>query len=453
MAQQFDAILVGAGQAAPALAGRLASRKMKLAFVERHRFGGTCVNTGCIPSKAWVASAETAFEVSRSAEMGIRVDAPFRTDMARVKSRKDEIIGRSSQGVEEGIRRLPNCTVFHGTAQFEAPLTLRVGDEILTAPSIFLNLGGRAVVPDVPGVQQVPFLTNSSILDLDTLPRHLVILGGGYIALEFGQMFRRFGSQVTILQRGPTLIPKEDPDIRDAVTAILRDSGVRVELDVDVSEFRLSGNDIEAVWPKASVSGSHLLLAVGRRPNTGDLRAERGGLSLDQHGYIRVNDRLEAAPGVWALGDCNGRGAFTHTSYNDFEIVADNVLDGADRKVTDRITAYNIYIDPPLGRVGMTETEARESGRPILKATRPMTTVNRAIVRGETAGFMKAIADAETKQLLGAAFLGTQCDEAVQLLLPMMYGRLPYPVLTHSVLIHPTVSELVATLLEDLQPL
>ncbi len=453
MPQSFDAILVGAGQAAPALARKLSEAGMKIVFVERYRFGGTCVNTGCIPSKTWIASAKVAWDAARAADMGIRINGSVQTDMVRVKARKDEIIHRSSKSVESGLRGLKNCTVLVGTAQFVDPHTMRVGDEQISAPKIFLNVGGRASVPDITGLRETGYLTNSSILDLDVLPEHLIILGGGYVSLEFGQMFRRFGSKVTILQRGPRLLPKEDEDIAEAITQFFRAEGIVIETNVSVSEFRRHGSSVTAKWETGEATGSHLLVATGRRPNTDDLGLEHAGLEQTKEGYIKVDDHLVAAEGIWALGDCNGRGAFTHTSYNDYEIVAANLLTEERRSVCDRITAYNIYTDPPLGRAGMTEAEVRKSGRPALQAIRPMTKVNRATTEGETTGFMKALVDAESKQVVGAALLGIHCDEVVHVLLDLMYAQKPYTMLTHAMHIHPTVAELVPTLLEDLHPL
>jgi pyruvate/2-oxoglutarate dehydrogenase complex dihydrolipoamide dehydrogenase (E3) component len=454
MTESFDAILVGAGQAAPSLARRLAASGMKIAFVERSRFGGTCVNTGCIPTKTWIASARAAHVAQTASALGVDIAGPGRSasvqiDMRRVKARKDDIVHESSSGVEKSLRTLEGCTVFLGTAQFEGPHTLRVGDARLEAPRIFLNVGGRASIPNIAGLQTVPYLTNSSILDLDVLPEHLVILGGSYVALEFAQMFRRFGSAVTVLQRGPRLVTREDEDIAQAVTAILEGEGIAVRTNVDVREVRREDDRIIA----GDVAGSHLLVAVGRIPNTGDLALDRAGITPTKEGYIPVDEHLVAAPGIWALGDCNGRGGFTHTSYNDYEIVAANLLDAEDRKVTDRIPAYNLYIDPPLGRIGMTEEEVRRSGRPALKGVRPMSRVGRAVEKGETQGFMKALVDSETGLIVGAALLGIECDEAIHCLLDVMYARKPYTLVTHAVHIHPTVSELIPTLLEDLQPL
>ncbi len=455
MTQKFDAILVGAGQAAPSLAPRLLQHGAKnIAFIERHRFGGTCVNTGCMPTKTWVASARAAHVASRAADLGVDISGPIAADMYRIWARKQKIVDESSSAIEKSLRTLEGCTVLKGTAQFEGPHILKVGDAILEAPRIFLNVGARAAIPKIPGLDQVRFLTNTTILDLQTVPPHLLILGGSYIALEFAQIFRRLGSEVTILQRGARLLTREDSDVADAIQKIMEGEGIRVILSVDPQTVTERNGLIQVAWATGEVSGSHLLLATGRHPNTSDLGLERAGITLTKEGFIPVNDRLETTvPGIWALGDCNGHGAFTHTSYNDYEIVAANLFDGEDRKLSDRITAYNIYIDPPLGRIGMTEEEVRRSGRPALKAVRPMTRVNRAVEKGETLGFLKALVDAETKLILGASLLGVECDEVIHSLLDVMYARKPYTLVTHAVHIHPTVSELIPTLLEDLKPL
>jgi pyruvate/2-oxoglutarate dehydrogenase complex dihydrolipoamide dehydrogenase (E3) component len=449
----FDAILVGAGQAAPFLAHRLVKNGMKIAFVERKLFGGTCVNNGCIPTKAWVASAHAAYQARRAWEFGIEVSGPVAADMARVKSRKDEIVKASHDGVEQGLRDLEGCTVFDGTATFEGPHQMRVGDQLLEAPRIFLNLGARAMIPDIPGLSETKYLTNVSILQLDTLPDHLIVLGGSFVALEFAQIFRRLGSDVTILQRGPRLLMREDEDVAAAIAAILANEGIQILTGVRPTEVKHHWRGVEVVWPEGSADGSHLLVATGRQPNTDDLQAEKAGIHLTKQGFIPVNDVLEAAPGIWAIGDCNGRGAFTHTSHNDYEIVAANLLDNENRKLTDRITAYNLYVDPPLGRCGMSEAEVRASGKPALKGVRPMTRVTRALLKGETQGFLKVLVDQESELILGAALLGVGCDEVIHCLLDVMYARKPYTLLTHAVHSHPTVSELIPTVLQDLQPL
>ena len=459
MKKNFDAIVIGSGQSGPFLAVRMAAAGQRVAIIERYRFGGTCVNTGCIPTKTLVASAYNAHMVRRAADFGVQVDGTARVDMKRVKARKDEITGKSRSGVESWLKSTPNCTVYRGHARFESPKEVTVGEELLSAPQIFVNVGGRAGIPSMPGVANTPYLTNSTLLDLDVLPRHLVIVGGGYIGLEFGQIFRRFGSEVTIIEKASRLIAHEDEDVSAEVQAILEREGIRVRLNATCIELTKLGDGeigvrLDCTGGMPEVSGSHLLLAMGRTPNTDDLSLEKSGVARDDHGYILVDNQLRTnVPGIWALGDCNGRGGFTHTSYNDFEIVAANLLDHEPRSVTDRITAYNLYIDPPLGRAGMTERDARGSGRRVLKGSRPMTRVGRAVEKGESQGFMKVLVDADSEEILGATILGTGGDEAIHCVLDMMYARAPYTVLKKAMHIHPTVSELIPTILGELQPL
>ena len=458
MADAFDAIIIGTGQAGPSLAGRLADAGMSVAVVERKLFGGTCVNTGCIPTKTMVASAYAAHLARRTADYGVLVDGKITVDMKRVKARKDEISGASRTGVEHWLKTMQNCTVFEGAARFVSPSEVSVGERRITAKRIFLNVGGRAIVPQMPGLDRVKYLTNSSMMAVDFLPEHLVIVGGSYIGLEFAQMYRRFGSQVTVIQKSPRLANREDEDISTAIREILEGEGIGIRLNATciTASPRVNGIavGVDCTHGAPEVEGSHLLLAVGRRPNTDDLGLENAGVATDSHGYIMVDDQLQTnVPGIWALGDCNGKGAFTHTSYNDFEIVAGNLLDGDSRRVSDRIPAYGLYIDPPLGRAGMTEAEVRKSGRAALMATRPMTRVGRAVERGESQGFMKILVDAATKQILGAAILGLNGDEVIHSILDVMYAKAPYTLIQRAMHIHPTVSELVPTLLGDLKPL
>ena len=458
MAKAYDAIIIGTGQAGPFLAQRLTAAGMKTAVIERGRFGGTCVNTGCIPTKTLVASAYAACMARRAADFGVTVGGGVRVDMQRVKARKDAISGRSRTGVESWLRGMANCTVYNGHARLESPREVSVGAERLTAGRIFLNVGARAVVPALPGLDQVDYLTNSSMVDLDFLPEHLIIVGGSYIGLEFGQMYRRFGSEVTILEMGSRLVQHEDEDISEAILEVLSQEGVAVRLNANCIRFSKTGDRVAAHVDcrdgDAQVSGTHVLLAVGRRPNTGDLGLENVGIAMDAHGYIPVDDHLRTTvPGIWALGDCNGKGGFTHTSFNDGEIVAANLLDDDPRRVSDRIRAYALYIDPPLGRAGMTEAEVRATGRRALIGKRPMTRVGRAVEKGETQGFMKILVDAETRMILGAAVLGTGGDEVIHSILDVMYARAPYSVIQRAMHIHPTVSELVPTMLGELRPL
>jgi pyruvate/2-oxoglutarate dehydrogenase complex dihydrolipoamide dehydrogenase (E3) component len=457
MTRQFDAIIIGAGQAGPSLAGRLSASGMTVAVVERKLFGGTCVNTGCMPTKTLVASAYAAHLARRAADYGIGIAGPITVDMKAVKARKDKVTLNSRSGIESWLQGMERCRVYRGHARFLSPRELEVGEERLAAERIFINVGGRAVVPDMPGVERIDYLTNTSILELDRLPRHLLVIGGSYIGLEFAQIYRRFGSEVTVVEKAPRLIQREDEDISSAVKDILEREGIKLRLNAECISFAPRAEDIavgvDCTTGAPEVLGSHVLLAVGRRPNTDDLGLERAGVALDPHGYIVVDDQLRSSvPGIWALGDCNGRGAFTHTSYNDFEIVAANLIDHEARRVSDRIGAYALYIDPPLGRVGMSESEARKSGRELRVGMRPMTRVGRAVEKGETQGFMKIIVDAQSKAILGAAILGVGGDEAVHGILDMMYAKAPYTTLQRAVHIHPTVSELIPTMLGELRP-
>jgi pyruvate/2-oxoglutarate dehydrogenase complex dihydrolipoamide dehydrogenase (E3) component len=455
---RFDAIIVGAGQAGPFLASRLTSAGMKVAIVERKLLGGTCVNTGCTPTKAMVASAYAARMAQRAAEYGVAIEGQVRVDMRRVKARKDEILLKSRAGLEKWLGGMEHCTVFHGHARFESAHEISVGPERLAADRIFLNVGGRAAVPEMPGIGDIDFFTNSTLLDIDFVPRHLIVVGGSYVGLEFGQMFRRFGSEVTIVEMSPRLVRREDEDVSSAIQEILEAEGIRLRLHSKCISFTRRGAETVAHVDCASgdreIAGTHVLLAVGRRPNTDDLGLENAGVALDGRGFVVVDDQLRTnVPGIWAMGDCNGRGAFTHTAYNDAEIVAANLLDQDPRRVTDRILTYALYIDPPLGRAGMTEAEVRKSGRRALIGKRPMTKVARAVEKGESQGFMKILVDADTQEILGASILGPGGDEAIHSILDVMYAKAPYTVIQRAVHIHPTVTELVPTMLGDLTPL
>jgi len=458
MSRPFDAIIIGAGQAGPPLAGRLTAAGMSVALIERHLFGGTCVNTGCMPTKTLVASAYAAHLARRAADYGVMLDAPPRIDMARVKARADAVSAKARAGVENWLRGMKGCTVINSHARFVAPDTVSVGEERLTAPRIFIDVGGRAAVPPLPGVDQVPYLTNTSLLALDRLPEHLIIIGGSYIGLEFAQMYRRFGAEVTIVEKEQRLVAREDEDVSQAIREILEGEGITMRLSAEC--IRLAPHPdgvavgVECASGNPETVGSHVLLAVGRRPNTDDLGLDKAGVAADSRGYIQIDDFLKTnVPGIWALGECNGRGAFTHTAYNDFEIVAANLLDGEARKVSERILGYALYIDPPLGRVGMTDNQARASGRPLLAGHRPMSRVGRAIEKGEMQGFMKAVVDAETRKILGATILGTSGDEAIHGIIDIMNAGVPYTILQRAVPIHPTVSELIPTLLGEMQPI
>jgi pyruvate/2-oxoglutarate dehydrogenase complex dihydrolipoamide dehydrogenase (E3) component len=454
----FDAITIGTGQAGPMLANRLTKVGQRVACVERKLFGGTCVNTGCTPTKAMVASAYAAHLARRSGDYGVSIDTEVQVDIKAVNARRERIVAKSRDGVEKWLRDNEKITVLRGTARFESPTTVRVGDEVLEAKQIFINVGGRAAVPNLPGIHDVPFLTNTSLLALDVLPKHLVIVGGNYIGIEFAQMYRRFGSEVTIVEKGPRLVGHEDEDVSACVQNILEAEGITIRTSAECIHLKMRGSEVvvgtNCTIGEPDVVGSHVLLAVGREPNTDDLGLEHAGVKTDERGYIVVDDQLRTnVPGIYAMGDCNGRGAFTHTAYNDYEIVAANLLDGDARRVSDRIFCYAMYLDPPLARIGMTEAEVRASGKPALMATRPMTRVNRAVEKGESLGFMKVLVDAESKMIVGASLLGVGCDEAIHCMLDVMYAKAPYTTISRAVHIHPTVSELIPTLLQSLKPL
>jgi pyruvate/2-oxoglutarate dehydrogenase complex dihydrolipoamide dehydrogenase (E3) component len=450
----FDAIVIGAGQAGPFLAARMAAKGMTVALIERKFLGGTCVNAGCMPTKTLVASARAAHVARTAAAYGVTIPGEVGIDIKTVRSRAQTITIDARNGLIKWFNGMSGVTVIYGHARFEDPKTIFVNGERLTAPRIFLNVGARPAIPDIPGIDDIGYLTSTSIIELDSLPRHLVVVGGSYIGLEFAQMYRRFGADVTVIERGPKLASREDADISDAIADILRSEDITIHTGADGIAFARAGDDISVSVADgvADVTASHVLIATGRIPNTDDLGLDRAGVAVDKRGYIVVDDKLATnVDGIWALGDCNGHGAFTHTSYNDFEIVAANLLDGENRKLSDRILAYALYIDPPLGRVGMSEKEARASGRDLMISTRPMSRVGRANERGETKGFMKVIADASTHQILGAAILGIEGDEAIHGFIDAMNAKTPYPALKWAVPIHPTVSELIPTLLGDLK--
>jgi pyruvate/2-oxoglutarate dehydrogenase complex dihydrolipoamide dehydrogenase (E3) component len=450
---EFDAIIIGAGQAGPSLARRLAGAGNRVAIIERHLFGGTCINTGCTPTKALVASAYAAHLARRAGDYGVTIAGAVTVDMKQVKARKETIVAASRNGVEASLRRTEGITVVRGHARFVSDHEVTVGAETLGAPRIFINVGARPVIPPVAGLDAVSYLTSSTILDLDTVPDHLVVIGGSYVGLEFAQIYRRFGSAVTVVEAAPRLVSREDPEISDAVRQILEAEDIQIRLSTKTTKvaagIRVSFEDATG---SGTIETSHLLLAVGRHPNTGDLGLENAGVAVDSRGYIEIDDTLRTSTrGVWAMGECNGRGAFTHTAYNDFEIVADNLLAGACRGIRDRITAYALFTDPPLGRVGMTEREAVAAGHKVLVGSLPMANVSRAYEKGETLGLMKLIVDGDTKEILGAAILGVGGDEVVHSILDLMYAKAPYTILQQVVHIHPTVAEFTPVLLGDLR--
>ena len=458
MATKFDAIIIGTGQAGPSLAARMTREGMSTAIIERKLFGGTCVNVGCIPTKALVASARAAHMARRGSDFGVTIDGSIKVDMERVKARKDGIVRQSNEGVTKWLKSMENLTVYEGHGCFESPTAVRVNGDLLNAEKIILNVGGRAMVPDMPGIDEVDYLTNSSIMEVDFLPEHLVIIGGSYIGLEFAQMYRRFGSKVTVVEMAPQLIGREDEEVSTTVKEILENEGIDLRLKAECIGLEKRGDQVAVTAScepgPEEVVGSHVLLAVGRKPNTDDLGLDMAGVKTDSRGYINVDDQLRTnAPGIWAMGDVNGRGAFTHTSYNDYEILAANMFDSDPRRVSDRILTYGLFIDPPLGRVGMTEREVRQAGRKALVGKMMMARVGRARERSETQGFMKILIDAETKKILGATILGIGGDEIVHSLLDVMYADAPYTVIQRAMHIHPTVSELIPTMLGDLKPL
>ena len=458
MAEKFDAIIIGTGQSGPSIAQRMTQEGLKTAIVERKLFGGTCVNVGCIPTKALVASARAAHMARRGPDFGVVIEGSISVDMKAVKARKDGIVRKSNEGVTNWLMNMDGLTVYEGHGLFESANTVRVNGDLLEAERIVLNVGGRALVPDMPGVQDISFLTNSNMMDVDFLPEHLIVIGGSYIGLEFAQIYRRFGSRVTVVHRGDRLVAREDEDVSGAIKEILENEDIDVRLNATCAAFEKRGNQIAVTsnCPNGpeEVVGSHALLAVGRLPNTHDLGLEAAGVETDKRGFIKVDDQLRTSvPGIWAMGDANGRGAFTHTSYNDYEILAANMFDDDPRRISDRIMTYGLFIDPPLGRVGMTEREVRESGRKALIGKMMMARVGRAKERSETQGFMKILVDAETDKILGAAILGIGGDEIIHSLTDLMYADAPYTVIQRAMHIHPTVSELIPTMLGDLHPL
>jgi pyruvate/2-oxoglutarate dehydrogenase complex dihydrolipoamide dehydrogenase (E3) component len=458
MPQKYDAIIIGTGQSGPALAQRLTGEGLKTAICERKLFGGTCVNVGCIPTKTLVASARAAYMTRRAQDFGVIVGGDINVDMQAVKARKDDIVRQSNQGVTNWLKGMENLTVYEGHASLDGPNRVRVNDALLEADKIFLNVGGRPFVPDMPGIQEVDYLTSSSIMEVNFLPEHLIIVGGSYIGLEFAQMYRRFGSEVTVVEKGDRIIARDDPDVSAVAKQVLEQEGVNFELNANCLSLGREGDDVivklDCDDGPPQLKGSHLLLAIGRVPNTDDLGLDTVGVEMDERGFIIVDDQLATnIPGIWAIGDANGKGAFTHTSYNDYEIVAANLFDNDPRRVSDRILCYGLFIDPPLGRIGMTEQQARDSGKDVLIGKMPMTRVGRARERSETDGFMKVLIDAADNKILGAAIFGIGGDEIVHSLLDVMYSGAPYTTIQRATHIHPTVTELIPTLLGNLEPL
>lgn len=458
MSDQFDAIIVGGGQSGPFLAARLAQAGRKVALVEREHLGGTCVNDGCTPTKTLVASARAAWSARHAAEFGVTIKGSVAVDMKAVKARKDKVVNASVRSLTEWLAGLKTLEYVRGEGSFVSPTQVKVGRRTLTAPQIFLNTGATATIPDWPGLASVPYLTNTSMMQVDTLPGHLVIVGASYVGLEFAQMYARFGSKVTVIERGDRPASREDADISAAIRGILEADGVSFLFDTRVEAVARAGHGVllslDRGGRRSSVEATHLLVALGRTPNTATLNLAAAGIETDARGYIPVDDHLRTkVNGIWAMGDVNGRGAFTHTSYNDFEVVANNVIDAGKRSIANRVLVYGLFIDPPLGRIGMSETEVRKSGRKALIATYPMARVSRAKERGETQGLMKVLVDAQTKRILGAAVLGIGGDEVVQSLLQLMAAGTPVTTMMETMHIHPTVTELLPTMLAGLKPL
>lgn len=454
MSDTFDSIVIGAGQAGPALAARLAASGEQVALIERDQMGGTCVNTGCMPTKTLVASAHAAWLAREGERFGI-MTGPVTVDVARVRARKDAVVLAARGNVTRWMADTPGITVIHGHARFTGPHTVAVNERHLQAARIFVNVGARATVPPVPGIDTVPYLTHTNVMDLDVVPDHLIILGGSYISLEFAQIFRRFGAKVTVLESAPQFLGREDADIAEQIQGILTGEGIRIEVGITELSFAkmehgISAGFLTAAGEDVALTGSHLLVATGRRPNTDDLGLDAAGLSADGRGAIPVDEACRSTQAhIWVLGEANGRGAFTHTAYNDHEIVASNLLNGEDRKISDRKSVYALFIDPPFGRIGMSEAEARAAGHRISVGTRVMARVGRAVEVGETRGMIKVIFDAESRRLLGAAIIGFHGDEAVQFLLPALYQGLTDSQICTMTGIHPTVIELLPYVIAD----
>lgn len=455
--ESFDAIIIGTGQAGFPLASTLAGRGWKVAIAEGGRIGGSCINVGCSPTKTIVASARAAHIARRGADYGVQTGS-IDIDFAKVMARKDAIVNQFHDGVESSLLDNDNITLCRGYASFEGPNTVRVGDGLLRAPRIYINTGLRPTVPSISGLDAVDYLDYVTILGLEEAPRELVIIGGGYVAVEYSQAMQRLGSQVTIIARNPHLLKREDADVAEAVGGILEDNGVRVLYEANTTHVEKKHADtilltVEQGDETHTIEATHLMMATGRQPNSDRLNLDAAGIEADERGYIQVDDHLQTnVEGVYALGDVNGQGAFTHTSYNDYEIIVDN-LDGGSRAVSDRHLIYAVYLDPPLGRVGMTEADVRADGRKALIGVKPMSHIARAIERDETQGFIKVLVDAETERFLGASILGIEGDEIIHTFADLMYADAPYTVMQRAVHIHPTVSELLPTLLGELQPL
>jgi len=447
--QTYDAIIIGTGQGGYPLAKDLPAAGWKTAIIEKGPIGGTCVNVGCTPTKTMVASARVAHLANRAADYGVNTGS-IKIDLGKIRERKRDIVNDFSGGSERRLNGIEDLDVIRGEARFVGPQTVEValndgGTVQLSSEKIFINTGTRSFTPPIEGIESVPYLDNASIMELGDVPEHLIVLGGGYIGLEFGQMFRRFGSKVTVVQRGSQLT-REDPDVADEIKNILEGEGMSILLNSEAVKVQQNGDKIELTLKTSdgekSISGTHLLVAVGRTPNTDMLNLKSAGVEVNQRGHIPVNDKLETnVPGIYVIGDAKGGPAFTHISYDDYRVIKKNLLDGGDVSIKDRLVPYVMFIDPQLGRVGLSESEAKAQGKNILVAKIPMTYVARALEMGETRGFMKAIIDADTHQILGCAVLGIEGGEIMSVLQMAMMGKIPYTTIRDSAFAHPTLSE------------
>lgn len=454
--EKFDAIIIGTGQAGPSLAASLAKNGYKTAIIEKGHLGGTCVNVGCTPTKAYVASARRAFAARNSEDHGVILQGDLKIDLKRIKQRKDKLVQDSRSGLEKMFADAENLTLIRGKAAFVDEYTVDVNNEKYTADKFYINVGGRPRIPE--DFKAIDYLTNESILELEEIPEHLVIIGGGYIGLEFGQMFRRFGSKVTIMEKGNQLLQREDDDIAEEIATILKDSGIEVKLDSDCLSAEKADTGISVKYNCHNriekIKASHVLIATGRIPNTDDLGLENTEVKLDERGFIKVNNELQTSvDNIWALGDCNGEGAFTHTAYNDFQIVNSHLFEERKRSLSDRFTCYAAFIDPPLARVGLNENDIKKQGLKARIATRLMSKIARAKEKGETAGKLKIFIENDTNKILGATFLGAGADEYIHTMIDQMYSGASYEVIRDAIHIHPTVSELLPTMLENLKDL
>ena len=454
--RKFDAIIIGTGQAGPSLATSLANHGKKTVIIEKNLLGGTCVNVGCTPTKAYVASARRAYIAGNSEDMGVKINGNVSIDLKTIKKRKDDLIQNSRNGLEKMFGDNENITLIRGAARFLDDHTVQVEDEIYTADNLYINVGARPRIPDE--FRNISYLTNESILELEEVPEHLAIVGGGYIGLEFAQMFRRFGSKVTVLDRNERLLKKEDPEFGEALAKVFEEEAIDITLNSNcIAAKELSGKfeiSVDCKGEETTLECTHVLIATGRVPNTSKLGLENTNVKLDERGYIEVDDELKTSvENIWALGDCNGKGAFTHTAYNDFQIVNSHLFETKKRKVSDRFTCYAIFTDPPLARVGKNATEIKEAGISAKIASRPMSKIARAKEMGETAGIIKIFIETDTKKILGATFLGIGADEYIHTVIDQMYAGQPFEVIRDAVHIHPTVSELIPTMLENLKDL